>query len=186
MAPRSGITLHLERLEDLFSPPSFGEFGESADLESGIERLVEEVKATHRDDLQVTVVIPEAAAEPQVEERLAAAIRRYAVLRGRELQDQLTAQRHDGVTSLLWSIPAVAVLSALSVWVTGSNIGTDWETAIDGILIVLLWVALWYPLDALFWYGRPLSQELRALHRLEAGRITVQTEAPPAPPSVSP
>jgi hypothetical protein len=40
---------------------------------------------------------------------------------------------------------------------------------------VLLWVALWYPLDALFWYGRPLSQELRALRRLEAGSVTIRT-----------
>jgi hypothetical protein len=123
----------------------------------------------------VTVVIPDAAGDPGVQDRLALAIRRYAALRTRQLQDQLTAQRHDGLTSLLWAIPVVAVLSALSVWVTSSSIGPDWETAIDGILIVLLWVALWYPLDALFWYGRPLSQELRALHRLEAGEITVRT-----------
>jgi hypothetical protein len=71
----------------------------------------------------------------------------------------------------------VAALSVLSVLVTKSSIDEDWRTAIDGLLIVLVWVALWYPFDALFWYGRPLTQELRALRRLERGTVTVRNRA---------
>jgi hypothetical protein len=43
------------------------------------------------------------------------------------------------------------------------------------VLVVLVWVALWYPLDTLFWYGRPLTQELRVLRRLEKGIVTVRS-----------
>jgi hypothetical protein len=71
-------------------------------------------------------------------------------------------------------LPVVAGLSLLSVFVTSSSISDEWRTAIDGLLIVLEWVALWYPLDALFWYGRPLTQELRVLRRLESGSMTVR------------
>jgi hypothetical protein len=170
----TGITLHLDRPEELFSPPRFGEFGESADLPSGIERLVAELKATSDASGQVTVVIPEATRDPGIEDRLPLAIRSYAGSRVRTLQHQRAALRRDGLASLLLSLPVVAVLSFLSVLVTSSSINDDWRTAIDGILIVLVWVALWYPLDALFWYGRPLTQELRAVRRLEQGTVTIR------------
>lgn len=153
----------------------FGEFGESADLPSGIERLVAELKASSDARVEVTVVIPEAARDPGVEERLPVAIRSYAASRVRSLEHQRSALRREGLTSLLLSIPAVAVLSLLSVLVTGSSINEDYRTAIDGVLVVLVWVALWYPLDTLFWYGRPLTQELRVLRRLEKGIVTVRS-----------
>jgi hypothetical protein len=97
MAPRSGVTLHLERLEDLFSPPSFGEFGASGDLQSGIERLVGEMKARPDAGLEITVVIPDAARDPDVQVRLPSVIRRYAVLRVRDLQHRRAALRRDGL-----------------------------------------------------------------------------------------
>jgi len=174
---RSGVTLHLDGPQELFSPPVFGEFGGSADLQSGIERLIAKLKATpHRGD-EVTVVIPDAARDPGVQDRLPRAIRSYAALRIQDLQHQRAALHRDGLKSLLICVPAVAALSVLSVVVTKSSIDEDWRTAIDGLLIVLVWVVLWYPFDALFWYGRPLTQELRALRQLERGTVTVRDNA---------
>lgn len=150
----------------------FGEFGESGDLPTGIERLVAELKATG--DARVTVELPQAAYEPGVEERLQQAIWKYAGSRVRSLEHQRSALRREGLASLALSVPVVAILSVLSVLVTSSSINDDWRTAIDGVLIVLVWVALWYPLDTLFWYARPLTQELRVLRRLEEGSVTVR------------
>jgi hypothetical protein len=170
----TGITLRLDRLDELFSPPAFGEFGASADLPSGIERLVAELKATS-DAGEVTVVIPEGTTrDPGVEHRLALAIRSYANSRVRSLQHQRAALRREGLTSLLLAVPVVAILSVVSILVTKSSLHEEWRTTIDSFVIVFLWVALWYPLDTLFWYGRPLSQELRVLRRLEQGTVTVR------------
>jgi len=171
------VTLHLERLEELFSPPEFGEFGQSADLQSGIERLVAQLKVAPHGVGEVTVVIPDAAGDPGVQERLPLAIRNYATSRIHDIHDRRTAVRRDGMRSLLYALPVTAALSLLSVLVTSSSIDENWRTAIDGILIVLVWVALWYPLDALFWYGRPLTQELHALRRLERAIVTVRPAA---------
>src|SRR5947208_3184877 len=79
------VTLELERLQDLFSPPSFDEFGEAADIPSGIERLVTQIKATRGSDIRVTVVVPAGAAGPELEPRLGAAIRSYAAQRRRDV-----------------------------------------------------------------------------------------------------
>jgi len=172
---RPGVTLHLGGLQELFSPPMFGEFGGSADVPSGIERLVAEMKTARHAGGQVTLVIPEAERDPDVHERLLIEIRRYTEIRIRELQHRRAALRREGMTSLLYSVPIVIALSLLSVLVARSGISQDWRTAIDGLFVVLEWVALWYPLDALFWYARPLTQELRALQRLQAGTVVVRS-----------
>jgi hypothetical protein len=173
----SGVTLHLDRVDDLFSPPVFDGFGGSANLQSGIERLVAQLKAAAHGGGEVTVVIRDTAGDPDLQDRLPRAIRSYAAMRVGELEHQRAAHRRDGLSSLLISLPAVAVLSLLSVLITKSDISEDWRTAIDGLVIVLLWVALWYPLDALLWYGRPLTQELRVVRRLKAATVTVRTGA---------
>ena len=173
----TGVTLRLDRLEELFSPPRFGEFGESADLPSGIERLVAELKATSDARVQVAVEVPEAARTPGVEDRLTTAIQSYAAQRVRTLEHQRAALRREGLTSLLWALPVSVVLSVLSVLVTRSSLSDDWQTVVDGLLVVFLWVALWYPLDTLFWYARPLTQELEVLRRLEQGAVTVRGAA---------
>jgi hypothetical protein len=36
----------------------------------------------------------------------------------------------------------------------------------NGLLLVAAWVGLWFPLDTLVHYGRPYTQEIRALRRL--------------------
>jgi hypothetical protein len=170
----SGVTLHLDRPDDLFSPPVFGEFSGSANLQSGIERLVAELKTSPRRGADVTVVIHDTAGDPNLQDRLRRAIRSYAAIRVGELEHQRAAHRRDGLSSLLVSVPVAVALSLLSVLVTKSDISEDWRTAIDGLVIVFLWVALWYPLDALLWYGRPLTQELRVVRRLEAATVRVR------------
>ena len=173
MEARSGVTLRLDSLDALFSPPSFGEFGGSGDLPSGIERLVTQLKTASSPDPQVTLVVAHGRPDPDVRERLSSAIQRYAALRSEELELRRTALRREGVVSLLYCAPIVGALLLTSVLVTGSGINREWRTAINGLLLILVWIGLWYPLDTLFWYGRPLTQELRAVRRLQAANVTV-------------
>ena len=170
--------MKLEKLEHLFSPPTFDEFGGSADLPSGIERLVTQLMSARSADVRVTVVVPDAEMRPGLDDRLAAAIRAYAAVRVRDVEYRRATQRHEGLTSLLISIPILAVLTLLEVWVASSdNLPESGATAIDGILVVLVWVALWYPLDTLFWYARPLIQEQQVLRALETAPVTVRSSS---------
>jgi len=155
----------------------FGEFGGSADMPSGVERLVAEMNAASHQDGDITVVIPDTEHGPGVDERVGSAIHAYAAVRLRDAEHRRAAMRREGMRALALSVPVVAVLTALSVWVTSTGLAEEWRTAIDGLLIVLEWVALWYPLDTLFWYGRPLTQEVRVLRALETAPVTVRGSA---------
>jgi len=168
------VTLKLEKLQDLFSPPTFAEFGGSADMPSGIERLVTELRTVTPVAVGVTVVVPDAEMKPGLDERLVAAIRTYVAVRGRDVEHRRAALRHEGLTALVISIPILVVLTLLEIAVAASNIPDAGSTVIDGLLVVLIWVALWYPLDTLFWYPRPLMQEQQVLRVLETVPVTVR------------
>src|SRR5947199_4770809 len=129
---RYEATLELETLHDLFSPPTFDEFGASADLPSGIERLVTELMTVRSAELGVTVVVPDDAMEPGLDERLAAAIRTYVTVRMRDVEHRRVAHRHEGLTALAISVPVLAVLTGLEIWVAASNLPEAGSTAIDG------------------------------------------------------
>ena len=166
------VTLELERLQDLFSPPTFDEFGEAADIPSGIERLVTQIKATRGSDIRVTVVVPEGVAQPELESRLGAAIRSYAAQRLQDVEHRRRALRREGLRSLLLAIPLLMVLTFIDISVH-DNFPDAWNTAGDFLAVVFAWVILWYPLDTLFWYGRPLVHERNALRVLETVPVTV-------------
>ena len=166
--------MKLEKLQDLFSPPTFAEFGGSADTPSGIERLVTELKTVRSADVGVAVVVPDAEMQPGLDTRLAVAIRTYAAVRVRDVEYRRAALRNEGLTALVISIPILVVLTVLEIWVAASNLPEAGSTAIDGLLVVLVWVVLWYPLDTLFWYARPLTHEQEVLRVLESAPVTVR------------
>jgi len=167
-------TLKLEKLQDLFSPPTFVEFGGCADMPSGIERLVTELRTIQSADVGVTVMVPDAEMQPGLDERLAAAIRTYVAVRVRDVEYRRAALRREGLTSLVIAVPILVVLTVLEIWVAASSLPEAGSTVIDGLLVVLSCGALWYPLDTLFWYPRPLIQEQQVLRALETAPVTVR------------
>jgi len=65
------------------------------------------------------------------------------------------------------SVPLLALALLLTAAVTHSGLSSFWRSFLaDGVLLVLSWVALWYPLDTLLWYGRPLTREIRVLRAM--------------------
>ena len=174
------LVLRLDRLQDLFGPPAVDEFGGSADLTSGIERVVAELKATRPAAVQLTILVPESELTPGVEDRLTAAIRRYCTARIQDLEHRRGALRHEGLTALLLGAPLLLVALALTTLVSHSGFPAFWRTFLgDGLLLVLAWVALWYPLDTLIWYGRPITHEIRVVHAMRRMPIMVRAAEPP-------
>ena len=173
---RHALVLRLDRLQDLFGPPALDEFGGSADLTSGIESVVAELKATRPASVHLTVVVPDAELTPGVEDRLIAAIRRYCSVRIRDLEHRREALRHDGLTALILGAPLLLIALGLIAVVNHSDLPGVWRTFLgDGLLLVLAWVALWYPLDTLLWYGRPITHEIHAVEAMAHMPIEVRT-----------
>src|ERR1700681_2408587 len=103
---RHDVVLRLERWPDLFGPPALDEFGGSANLSSGVERLVADlVAARPAGHIHTTIEIPRTELSPEVEGRAKESIVRYCEVRIREVEDRRTALRHEGFSALVLSAP---------------------------------------------------------------------------------
>jgi hypothetical protein len=172
------ITLSLARVDELFGPVSFPELGGSADLHSGIERLVTQLKSGARGPVRAVLTLPEHELGPESEERIRAAIDHYCELREAESQSERAALRRVGLAALGVGLPILFVGLALYTVLHRAHATDILRIYVgNGILLVTAWVGLWYPLDTLLHYDRPYRQELQALRRLHDAELVIQ----PAP-----
>jgi hypothetical protein len=173
------VILALDRVRDLFAPPALDEFGGSADVASGIERLLVQLLAVPPEDArQVSIVVPAAELTPGVEDRMRAAVRRYCELKLADLEHRRATLRHDGWTALLLAAPLLVVTLLLIGIVSHLGLPRYWDAVLsDGLLLVLAWVVVWYPLDTLLWYGRPLAHEIRVVRALRDLDVVVRSDA---------
>jgi hypothetical protein len=157
--------VRLDHRRDLFGPPALDEFGGSANLVSGVEQLVADVAAAWPvGHIHATIQLPPDEITSDVEARIKESIDRYSDRRIADLEHQRGALRQEGLSALVLSVPLLVLALILSAAVTHSGLTSFWRSFLaDGLLLVLSWVALWYPLDTLLWYGRPLTREIRVL-----------------------
>jgi hypothetical protein len=172
------VTIVLGSVEELFAPPTVHPFGELGALLSGIERLVEQLKATYRKHRLRAVIVLENVGDgnPAVlAQQVGPAISRYCELRIHELEHQRASLRRDGLSALTIGIPLLLVGILLSELFRRSGAPDLVTTFVaDGLLLVIAWVALWYPLDTLVYYGRPLSREIRVLRAMQHMEVVVR------------
>jgi hypothetical protein len=174
-AGRHEVVLSLDRLRDLFAPPALDEFGGSADTVSGIERLFSQlVAARPRGSVAVSVTVPEAEITPGLEERMRASVRRYCDLKLVELEHRHATLRHEGWHALWQSFPLLVGAGIIDGLVRHRGL-----LDLEGFVLVLVWVVLWYPLDTLLWYSRPVAHEIRVMRAMRDMYLTVQ--AAPGP-----
>jgi len=174
-APRE-LTLRLDSAAELFAPPRLDEHGGTANLASGVERLVTRLRPLpneHRP--RIVVVVPAHEATDGAEARARASIARYCDARSEELRLAREAQVRDGLDALWIGLPVLFVglflIEAIRRFATADVITNFFA---DGLILVLAWVAVWYPLDTLLYYGRSGRQELRAVERLRELEVVLQ------------
>lgn len=172
---RHDVALHLDRWRDLFAPPALDEFGGSANLTSGVERLVAELVAARPvASVHATITVPRDEVTPDVERRVKASLERYCDARLADVEHERVALRHEGFGALVLSVPLLALALLLTAGVSHSGLPSFWRSFLgDGVLLVLAWVALWYPLDTLLWYGRPLAHECEVLRAMRGMDLTI-------------
>jgi hypothetical protein len=160
--------VQLDRRRDLFGPPALDEFGGSANLISGAEQLVADVVAAWPvGHIHATIQLPPDEITSDGEARIKESIDRYCDRRIADLEHRRAALHQEGLSALVLSVPLLALALLLTAAVTHSGLSSFWRSFLaDGVLLVLSWVALWYPLDTLLWYGRPLTREIRVLRAM--------------------
>ncbi len=167
--------MQLDRRQDLFGPPALDEFGGSANLISGVEQLVADVAAAWPiGHIHATIQLPPDEITSDVEARVKESIDGYCDRRIADLEHQRAALRQEGLNALVLSVPLLALALLLTAAVAHSGLSSFWRSFLaDGVLLVLSWVALWYPLDTLLWYGRPLTREIRVLRTMRSMDLEV-------------
>lgn len=175
------VTVRLDHRQDLFHPPALDEFGGSANLTSGVEQLVADlVAAWPVGQIHAAVELPSTEITADTETRVKEAIERYCDRRVADLEHQRAALRHEGLRALALSVPLLALALLLTAVVSHSGLPSFWRSFLgDGVLLVLSWVALWYPLDTLLWYGRPLAHEIRVLRAMRHMDLDVRAARAP-------
>ena len=160
--------MRLDRRRDLFGPRALDEFGGSANLTSGIEELVADVVAAWPvGNIHATIQLPPDEITSDAETGVKDSVDRYCDRRIADLEHRHAALRQEGLGALVLSVPLLALALLLTAAVTHSGFSSFWRSFLaDGVLLVLSWVALWYPLDTLLWYGRPLTREIRVLRAM--------------------
>ena len=178
MAPRGGraqLTLRLASLEDLFKTPEPQEFGSTGRLVSGIEELILALEGTRMPKRVSTTIVLDGEGGDADEAKVASMVRRYCEVRLRELELRIRGQRRELNRALLIGL----LLFVIGVALTSEFTSEGWPGEVrsllgEGVFLVVAWVGLWYPLDALFFARRPLLLERKVLQRLMESEVTLE------------
>jgi hypothetical protein len=173
----SVVTLELENADELFVArgPNV-ECGVPA-LPSGIEQIRGEL-GSHplRTAVAAVIVLPRARFRPDLARDISRAIERYCEIGIQKADNELRALRREGLRWLLFGCVVFALFVYFSERVLAIS-GVPYVVKDffgNGLFIVIAWVALWYPIDTLFYSGRPYRLERSVLRAMQGMQIDVR------------
>lgn len=143
--------LRLTDLDHLFEVPEISPFSDAYQdysYTSGIEFVADELYAnTSFQKVRLTLALPAEQIVPGLDERVRAAVKRYARGRIKDVEHDLQATIWRGWRALSGALAALLVLVGVT-WFTRDDAGLL-RTIVDTLVIVVAWVALWFPLETL-------------------------------------
>lgn len=176
MSVRNGavreLTLELENADELFVGRAPDVAAGVPPLPSGIERIRSELGShSLRTGVAAVIVLPRARFRADLARDIRQAVERYCETGIKNADNELRALRREGLRWLLFGCVVFAVFVYFSERVLAANIPYFIRDFFgNGLFLVVAWVALWYPIDTLFYSGRPYRQErnvLRVMHGME-------------------
>jgi hypothetical protein len=173
------VTLRLDNIEALFEVPDVSPFSDSYreySYTSGIEFIADELYAnTSYEKVQALLIVPRGQIEPGLDERVKAAVQRYARGRLIDTEHEIDATRWRGMRSLGMAIIALFMFIGAS-YVTGDSESIVLQIISEGLGIAG-WVVLWVPLEMLFfsvWEHRLDKKIYRLLMEMDIAIIPSQ------------
>jgi hypothetical protein len=170
------VTLEYTDVNSLFNQPDISPFSEDFHEYSntpGIEFIRNELHANPSlKRVEATILLPPEQVTPTLEQRTREAIRRYCLARSREVGQSERALRWRALRALAIALILFAVNVFMQDRMQGSEI-LVFKLIGEG-LDILIWVALWFPLDALF-FGL-LSYDLNSESYKRASEMRLKIE----------
>src|ERR1700726_4660285 len=159
------LRLELEEADELFVPRAPDVASGVPPLPPGIEQIQSELGSRPvRTAVATVIVLPRARFRPDLARDITRAVERYCEIGIRRADNELRVQRREG---LRWLVIGCVVFAAF-VYFSERVLSTGLPYVVrdffgNGLFIVVAWVALWYPIDLLFYYGRPYRMERNVL-----------------------
>jgi hypothetical protein len=166
------VRLELATLNELFVAPEADPLAGRPHGESGVNRILNELRPTPNRDVHATLVLPASERTVDLESRCRNALQRYCDARIAHLANDRRSLWHEG-RATLWRGVLFLVLCMLGSRVVGDPKFLHPVIArfLDEGFVIAGWVALWYPLDALLYQHWPLTRERRLHGRVRTMRI---------------
>lgn len=163
------MRLALGNLDELFQAPALDPLAGQFHEESGIQRILNELRPGPRRTLRTTIVLPTVARTPDLETRCRSALQQYCSIRMAQIDNNCSSLRQEGYATL-WRGLLFLALCLLAMRVVGEPTYLHPRIAyfIYEGLVIAGWVALWYPLDVLLYQRWPLSREWNLYQALAA------------------
>lgn len=173
------LTLHLDRIEDLFEAPHVDLRRGRLDVEPGVDSMMKELRAHWLPKgVRATIVLPGDVREDATEDDIRKLVGAYATSNMRENENVIAATRREGLEQL---VPAIILLFAcLSASVFVIHVAVLSKTLAQLLsqgLEIVGWVGMWQPLQALLYDWWPAYRDNRIYRRLMNVDIAVRTEA---------
>lgn len=170
------FTVRLEDPNELFEPrPADVERGRAPEAPA-IEEIRHSFAMQRRPESgTVTIELPPEKATVDVERGARKAFARYCEAGIEQAERELAAISHDGWRTLLSGAVVLFFGLVLSEAVLRTKIPKEFRDFFgNGLFLVVAWVGLWYPLDTLFYAGRPHRADRKLLHALSQVEVVVR------------
>jgi hypothetical protein len=172
--PDTLIEIRLREVRQLFHTLDPAPFREK-DLDEAAERYLLEAcreAGTHR-PLRLVVYLPPSEAQSEAARTLEDAIHNYFSYRERQLRADILRLLRYGVVSFLIGLGFLMVCLGVRRWFFVQPLAVDRTIVREGLLI-LGWVAMWRPTEALLYDWWPLAWRRALLRRLASIPVEIR------------
>lgn len=163
----------LSHVEDLFVAPTASPLRGRFDTRTGVERLMDLVEPSMR-PLRINLELPRKGFAGYSAEDIGQALAGHAGAQIARIDAERSRIRRLGLKELAFGVVFLGLCLVLGSTIAALQVGPDWlhGFVVEG-LVIIGWIALWHPVDMLFFDRLPLLRDQRILRRIEAATVHV-------------
>jgi len=175
-AKTNEIRVNLQAVEELFAEPAADPFDPSSRYVSGVDELIEQLRAVSLDyKTRVLIGLPANQITPDLEANTRGAMSRYCTAKIEENQREILELRRVGRRSILTGVVLVGVLMLFGALIASlAFLPETVRYVLVGWIPVAVWVVIWNPADLFFYAWRPYRRARRLYENLRDAELVIQ------------
>jgi hypothetical protein len=173
------VTLRLNDIHDLFTPPRHNAFNDNYLPLSGIDQIALQLKLVHaRGSVHTTFILPaQANQEPNLHAEIQAAIQRYCNIRLEYFMIELKSRQSNVIRSIEVGVIILGISLALAATISHAERIVEWlRMLLSNSISIFGSVALWSPADAFLFGIRPLYNDIHVCQAICQMTFDIQYE----------